>query len=272
VVSAAWFTLSVRLHVEILGDGRPLVLLPSFSLDHAAMAAAIEPVLPPQMGWKRIYVDLPGTGSSARGDPRSDAVLDDLIDTLRSELRKSPFALTGWSYGGYLAAAVARRLPGQVGGLMMVCSGFKIREQDRDLTGVLESAPEPNWLEGVPARLRAHFTHAVGRQTAEVAERIVSVLSRNRPNDDEYLTALRTEGFAVSDEDVPTACDAPVCFMTGQRDRVAGYIGLLEAMRHYEHANAVTAGRAGHYLPIEEPTLFGATLRAWLAECETRVV
>ena len=57
-----------------------------------------------------------------------------------------------------------------------------------------------------------------------------------------------------------------------QRDRVAGYRGLLRAIRDYEHANAIIAGSAGHYLPIEEPGLFSDTVRTWLAECEDRVV
>ncbi len=38
------------LHLQTFGDGRPLVVLPSFSLDHAAMAATVEPV----------FADLPG--------------------------------------------------------------------------------------------------------------------------------------------------------------------------------------------------------------------
>lgn len=48
---------------------------------------------------------------------------------------------------------------------MMICAGFKIRPDDRDLTGVLSSTPEPDWLAEVPVGLHEHFRQAVGHQT-----------------------------------------------------------------------------------------------------------
>ena len=101
----------MTLHVQAHGNGRPLVVLPSFSLDHAAMAKTLEPVFADMHGWRRLYVDLPGTGGSPAGEPRSDIVLDDVEATIRAELGDRCFAVVGWSYGGYLAAGVTRRLP-----------------------------------------------------------------------------------------------------------------------------------------------------------------
>jgi pimeloyl-ACP methyl ester carboxylesterase len=52
------------LHVHVVGEGEPLVVLPSFGLDHRAMVLAMEPAFSSAEGWARLYVDLPGTGSS----------------------------------------------------------------------------------------------------------------------------------------------------------------------------------------------------------------
>ena len=101
----------MTLHVQPHGKGRPLVVLPSFSLNHAAMATTVEPVFADLHGWRRLYVDLPGTGGSPPGEPRSDAILDAVVGTIRAELGDERFAVIGWSYGGYLAAGVTRRLP-----------------------------------------------------------------------------------------------------------------------------------------------------------------
>jgi pimeloyl-ACP methyl ester carboxylesterase len=258
----------VTLHVQPHGSGRPLVVLPSFSLDHAAMGAAVEPVFAHLSGWRRLYVDLPGTGDSPPGAPQSDLVLDEVINTIRAELGDEGFAVAGWSYGGYLAAGVTRRLPEQVSGLMMVCTGFKIRPEDRELTGVLASAPQSGWLARVPPDLHNHFIHAVGSQTAEVAERIAAALDRNGPTDEAYLASLRADGFALSDEAAPTPCRAPVCFLTGQRDRVIGFASLFDALGSYDHGTYTSIGNAGHYLPLEHPAVFAATTQSWLAQCE----
>lgn len=222
------------------------MVLPSFSLDHAAMAKTVEPVFADRSGWRRIYFDLPGTGGSPPGEPRSDVVLDEVVGTIRAELGDEPFAVAGWSYGGYLAAGVTRRRPEQVSGLMMLCTGFQIRPEDRDFTGVLASTPQPGWLAQVSPDLHEHFTHAVGSQTAGVSERIVAALDCNGPTDEAYLASLRVDGFALSDEAAPTPCDAPVCFLTGQRDRVIGFASLSGALGSYDHATYTSISSAGH--------------------------
>lgn len=258
----------MTLHVQAHGNGRPLVVLPSFSLDHAAMAKTLEPVFADMHGWRRLYVDLPGTGGSPAGEPRSDIVLDDVEATIRAELGDRCFAVVGWSYGGYLAAGVTRRLSERVSGLMMVCTGFKIRPEDRDLAGGRPSVPQPGWLTRVPPVLHDHFVHAVGSQTREVAERIAAALRQNGPADEAYLASLRADGFALSDEDASTPCDAPVCFLAGQRDRVIGFASLAGALSSYDVATYSCLASAGHYLPLEEPAVFAALTRSWLAQCQ----
>jgi hypothetical protein len=47
----------MTLHVQPLGKGRPLVVLPSFSLDHAAMVTTIQPIFADLHGWPRLDVD-----------------------------------------------------------------------------------------------------------------------------------------------------------------------------------------------------------------------
>lgn len=151
---------------------------------------------------------------------------------------------------------------------MMVCTGFKIRPKDRNLNGVLASTSQPGWLAHVPLDLHEHFTHAVGSQTAEIAARIADALVRNGPTDKTYLAALRQVGFALSDEGAPTPCDAPVCFLTGHRDRVVGFADLFDALGSYDHAAYISLSSAGHYLPLEQPAVFASVTKSWLAQCE----
>jgi pimeloyl-ACP methyl ester carboxylesterase len=255
------------LHVEQQGAGPVLLVLPSFRFDCGAMAAVVEPALGPDAAWTRIYVDLPGTGGSAPTAPSSDAVLDAVLDAVVDSVGTRSFAVTGWSYGGFLAAGLVRRLPGQAVGLQMVCSGVRIRPQDRDLSGVLPSSPEPGWLDAVPPHLRDHLTAAVGMQTAEVGARVAGVLGLIGPAEDAYLDRLQREGFALDDQDAPTPLDGPVSLVAGRRDRLAGYRAAVAALDAFPQAELAVAAEAGHYLPVEDPAFFAAATQRWLRRC-----
>jgi pimeloyl-ACP methyl ester carboxylesterase len=254
----------MTLHVHHRGEGRALVVLPSFGFTHAGMVLALEPALATLPDWHRLYVDLPGAGGSAAGPPTSDSVLQELVETVGQELATAPFGVLGWSYGGYLAAGLARRLPHQARALMMVCGSFKIRPADRDLTGALPSIPEPGWLDDIPTHLHGHFTQAIGHQTAAVAKRVAGGIAASTPIDESYLSALRGDGFALTDEDHATHCEGPVSFVTGRRDRVAGHAALFGALAGFDDATYVVSARAGHYLPFEQPAFFAAAVAEWL--------
>jgi pimeloyl-ACP methyl ester carboxylesterase len=210
----------MALSTTICGDGHPIVLLPWFAHDGAAMAQAFEPVFSADSPWCRIYLDLPGTGSSSPVHATSNAVLDAVSDTVAAVVGDDrPYLLAGCSYGGYLAAAQARRTPAQLAGLRLVCTGIRIQPGSRNLAGVTPSTPEPDWLDGVPADLHEHFTHAIGRQTRPVAARIARTFTADRTNDEDYLQTLRTTGFSLTEEVAGRPCDAPTTILSGRADR-----------------------------------------------------
>jgi pimeloyl-ACP methyl ester carboxylesterase len=156
-----------------------------------------------------------------------------------------------------------------VSGLLLVCSGVRIRPDQRNLAGAGASTPQPGWLDDVPAGLHGHFDHAVGLQTASVARRMAEAFAVNGPNDDSYLSALRSTGYPLSDEDSGVD-EAPrfegnVLVLTGRQDRVAGYRDQLDALDRYPRGDYVLMNDAGHYLPLEQPERFTTCTRDWLA-------
>jgi pimeloyl-ACP methyl ester carboxylesterase len=230
------------------------------------MVAAFEPVFSDLAGWRRIYLDLPGTGASPPSSARSDAVLDAVAATVDEMLDGDRFLLAGCSYGGYLAAGLVRRMPQRVVGLLAVCAGVKIRPEERNLFGVLPSAPQPQWLANVPMALHGHFSQAIGRQTRAVADRVAHAFAGCGPTDDDYLNELRAKGYPLSDEGDDVPFEGTVMLLAGRRDRIAGYVDLVDALPAYPRGNFVAVGDAGHYLPFEKPGLFKAVTRDWLAE------
>ena len=67
-----------NVNYEIFGEGRPIVLLHGFGIDHRQIAGCMEPGFGKRDGWKRIYPDLPGMGRTPGQEwvTNSDKMLD----------------------------------------------------------------------------------------------------------------------------------------------------------------------------------------------------
>ena len=115
-----------------------------FGMDRSVMAAAMEPVLGLRPGLRRIYVDLPGHGESPAGPPDSAGVADAVSAFISGPLGGGPVLLAGWSYGGYIAAALARRRPASVSGLLLIFVGALIFTDN--MVRLNSYLPEWAWL------------------------------------------------------------------------------------------------------------------------------
>jgi pimeloyl-ACP methyl ester carboxylesterase len=254
----------MRLAADVFGQGRPVVCLPWFGLDRSVMAATMEPAFAGCPDWQRIYVDLPGCGDSPAGRESSDGVVDAVANFIAKETRLARVVLAGCSYGGYIAAALARRIPDRIAGLLLVCSGVKIRKEDRDLPDDAGVAEADSWLAAVRTDLHDHLSQALGNRTPEVAQRVAAVLTSSRPCDEVYLQRLRAKGYQVSDEGSETRFVGPTLIVAGRQDRIAGCGDQFRATRFYPQATFAAIAGAGHYLPFERPDIFAALVREWL--------
>ncbi|HEY9408566.1 MAG TPA: alpha/beta hydrolase [Jiangellaceae bacterium] len=251
------------------GTGTPVVCLPWFGLDGSVTAAALEPALSDWPGLERRYVDLPGTGGSPAGALTSDGVLDAVEEYVAETVGERRFLLTGCSYGGYLAAALARRRPHQVAGLLLIVAGVRIRPADRDLSGVVP-AQRREWLAGVGPQWREHLTVALGNRTAAAAEQVAGLLTAAPPGDDDYLGRLRSTGYRLTDEDSPARFAGPTMIVAGRGDGIAGFADQFSALARYPAGTYAVLADAGHYLPFEQPSAFAALVRQWLVAAAAR--
>ena len=64
------------------------------------------------------------------------------------------------------------------------------------------------------------------------------------------------------------AFERPVLVLTGRQDSFVGYRAQWELMRRYPRASFAVLDRAGHNLQAEQPEVFGALVREWLARIE----
>ena len=71
---------NITVFYETYGQGRPLILLPGWSLDARIHANLMEPYLQERDGWQRFYIDPPGHGRTLGADWVRD--LDQMLDVL----------------------------------------------------------------------------------------------------------------------------------------------------------------------------------------------
>ena len=242
------------------GSGRPIVCLPMFSLAASVTAAALEPVFADRPGWQRHYVDLPGHGAA----PPGPETADEIVELLARQIDLPRFRLAGLSYGGYVAAALARRYPERVDGLLLVCHAIRIGREDRDLPADQRAPAPAGWLDSVGPELSGHLAVALGHRTPEVAERVASVVGPGLPRHESYLERLRTNGYRLSDEDAKVTYGGPVQIIAGRDDLVGGYADQFRALQRYPRGDYAAVAGAGHYLPFERPEAFASLVRAWL--------
>jgi pimeloyl-ACP methyl ester carboxylesterase len=252
---------------QTFGAGPALVLLPWFGLSGAVMAAACEPALA-ESGWRRIYLDLPGTGQSPAVQPNSDGVASAVAARIADLARGERVALAGCSYGGYIAAELARRHPDRVAGLLMICSGVRILPAERDLSGVdLPPDAEPGWLDAVPAQHHEHLVQAIGCPTRAVGDRLAAGLTENGPSDEPYLRELRATGYQLAAEKELSQLTVTATVAAGRRDRIAGFRDQFKLAAGNSAADYLLFHDVGHYLPFEQPERFRALALEWLVRC-----
>jgi non-heme chloroperoxidase len=111
----------IEVFVQDLGQGRPVVLLAGFGLDHQVWDAQIRRLA--GKGHRSVCVDLRGTGESDKPltGYELERLADDVVAVIEElDLRRATIA--GWSFGGQVGFRVAASVPDRIAQLVLVAS------------------------------------------------------------------------------------------------------------------------------------------------------
>lgn len=251
---------------------RTLLALHGWMVDHQLLAGPLEPIFADHPGYRRIYPDLPGMGRTRAPEriASSDDMLEIVLGFIERVIGDDPFLLAGMSHGGYLARAVAARLPDQVTGLILICPlgaevmapGADVPEHvvlrtSGDLTNILDPALEEQY----PGYLVV--------QTPDTLRRFQEYEGPGFALAD--MTALDRiqEHFALSAEpEQGNPYPRPTLIVTGRQDSTVGFAAALGWLPHYPRATFAVLDRTGHAIPQEQPELFGAFVRELLVRVD----
>ncbi|THV40188.1 alpha/beta fold hydrolase [Glycomyces buryatensis] len=263
---------SDSLHFVEYGEGVPLLAIHGWTPDHRLMTGCLEPLFSARPGWRRLYPDLPGMGSSPAPESinSSDDILAALENFIDEQIGDRPFALAGESYGGYLARAIAGARRDQVIGLALICPiGTELDPAKRHVPAHEVIAPDPELMAGLSADQADRFGPMAVVQSAETLRRFQTEVEPGL--DAANLAAMeriRERWELRESPEAGAAYPGPSVIITGRQDSSTGYADTYSLLDHYPRATFAVLDRAGHNAQIEQPDLFNALIGEWLNRVE----
>ncbi len=262
----------ITVHYELLGEGRPIIMLHGWSVDHRHMVSDMEPTFRQRDGWKRIYPDLPGHGRTPEKDwiTNQDTILDVVLDFIDNVIPGQRFVVAGASAGAYLARGVVHHRSALIDGLLLtvplIVADDTKRHVPSPVTLVTDSALvselEPDEVE--------NFQEAVV-QSRKVIDYIRANFSSTSETGTDFQAKIREPknyAFSFDVDALPKPCPAPTLIVTGRQDSVVGYRDAWEILANYSRGTFVVLDRSGHFLPFEQEDLFHTLVGEWLDRVE----
>ena len=238
---------------ESFGSGRPIVFLPGWGGNNGEDQAIHEPVFADRSGWRRIYLDPPGTNHRP-GDPSitdQDGMLAAIAADVDEVVGSDQYAVVGTSAGGLHARGLIKRDPARVLGLLLRVPGVVA---DR----TLRTLPTDEYLHRTPAYTAA--VQAKDELYYDPAERSADL---------EFLARIQADPSTYGFREDPGAhFTRPTLIVTGRQDTITGYADAWGLLDDYPTATYAVLDQEDHDLPVRRPALYHALVADWLDRME----
>jgi alpha-beta hydrolase superfamily lysophospholipase len=191
--------------------------------------------------------------------------LDDVTAYLKQIRGEQPVVLCGISWGGKLAAAVARRDPGLMHGLALICPGLYSPYEPRLLKRMALATPLPDRLQRrqvrIPLRRTELFTDtSAWREFIARDPLTLREFTWRSAREDRRLTRYARQAAPL--------LHMPLLVMLAGRDRIINNRRVAKFFRRTAaiQRTLIEYSNASHTLEFEpDPTPYFADLSAWLA-------
>jgi pimeloyl-ACP methyl ester carboxylesterase len=265
----------ITVYYELFGDGKPIIMLHGWSLDHRSMLSDMEPLFRRRNGWKRIYLDLPGHGRTPGKDwiTNQDKILDVVLDFIDNVIPGQRLVVAGASAGAYLARGITYRKSALLDGLLLVVPLIVADDAKRRVPAHITLVEDPT----IVAELDPGEVEMVNQLAVVQSRKWVDALrafsdSSDGTGDQEFQAKIRENpenyGFTFDVDAISKPCPAPTLIVTGRQDSSVGYCDAWEILENYPRGTFVVLDRAGHGLYIEQEELYHALFNEWLNRVE----
>ena len=252
-----------RFAFESHGTGKPIIFLHGLPTDRRSMVSRYEPMFADGSHWRRVYVDLPGTGETP-GSPSIrdlDAYIDLIARFIDAEAQGEKVAVLGTSWGGYFALAYTHRSPEKVAGLAAIVTPMRGELPPRSII-----APNKALVDQLPPPLATQFTAVATVQEKRVVDTITENIVPGAKSADHAFLGVVLSTRPTGDKEILSVHHAgPALFVSGRQDSMCGYANAFHVAEGFPRATVAVLDRAAHALQIEQEHLLRVLFHEWLA-------
>ena len=244
---------------EVLGDGRPVVLLHPFPAHHEFWLPAAQSLL---TRYRLILHDLRGHGESGLGEgPATMAKHATDIARLMDDAGIGRAAFVGVSIGGYALFEFLRRYRDRVSALILCNTKAQADSSEarnvrlKSAAEVLESGTEP-FFESMLPKLLGETTRNTRPDLVDGALRMMRKMSAED-------VAMVQRGMAERPDSIATlkTISVPTRIVTGEEDVLSGAAEAEMMRQNIVGSQVKIIPKAGHYAAWERPKEVGEVLR-----------
>jgi pimeloyl-ACP methyl ester carboxylesterase len=261
----------IPVHYEEVGEGRPILIIHGWGTDHRFAVHRYEGLFEDRIGWRRIYPDMPGMGTTpgAAWIKSQNDMLAILLDFIEAVLPAERLTVIGVSWGGYMALGLARALGARLDGLMLTAPVVRAEGRDRHLPPrrILRADPD------IAAQLQPGEAPWTKLAVIQDATTLAAFRAGVKPGlmiaDWPFLAGVgpRYEASVVEDR-LPEPLQAPALILTGRHDVACGYLDGWPLLEDLPRGTYAVLDGAGHGVEEEQPGLFRALAGEWLDRVE----
>lgn len=263
---------NITIHYELIGEGRPIIMLHGWPCDHRSMLRNMEPLFKHRSGWRRIYLDLPGMGKTQGMDwiTKQDQMLDIVLDFIDNVLPGQRFVVAGFSYGGYLARGVVYRRSALMDGLLLFVPAIRSDKTKRTLpphVTIVEDTALLSELEPDEAEVFKQFAVVQTRKFLDGMR--ANIFPAFEIADQEFLSKLeRNYAFSFDVDILSEPFSRPTLILLGRQDSICGYRDAWDILENYPRGTFVVLDRAGHGLWADQEDSCNVLMNEWLDRVE----
>lgn len=265
------------LSADEIGEGLPVLIIHGWEMNGKVEELDFEPIFTKAIGFRRIYVDLPGMGTTPANDIKAmDDIYLRLAHFIDVRLGKSNFLLIGTSCGGYLARLLAHRYVDQVDGLLLRVPLIQPDDSLRDLDTFIPIISNEQHMSTISSEDKA----LLGDVLIQTPEYIKSLKAKYdeawgpamKAADNNVLDPIRADThryqISLALDNESRKLYAPTLIICGRQDQSVGYRDSLRLLELYPRSTYVVLDRGTHGLPVDENGLFEALVRDWLTRVD----
>ncbi|MDD7794233.1 alpha/beta fold hydrolase [Clostridium sp. 'White wine YQ'] len=259
----------LTLNYEIIGEGKPILMIHGYGVDHKLMTGCMEPMFSAKENYKRIYLDLPGMGKSQCSERiiNSDIMLEIVMEFINKIIPNENFLVAGESYGGYITRGLVYKMPERIDGVLLICPVILPKYSDRNVSEHIVLVKDEQVLSKLTTEEASSFNDSTVVQSERIYERYKKeIISGVELANEEFIERFIKTGYSFTFEvdKLDKKFDKPALILLGRQDDCVGYKDAWNILDNYPRATFAVLDKAGHNLQIEQEELFSALVKEWL--------